>query len=163
MGTPCCGLFQIGPSERRIAIAVRAQMIQFFQSFVQRRVMPGRHPPHHEMHFAQNLEPFGAAVVELLVQGAKDKGVQAGQVLPNGQVRHEPGIAADLGFGIACVRGPRPFHHPNKARHPFAQPVDAVDIAHEIMHPRIIGISQKPSDVQFCEVVVFHVATQPQP
>ena len=129
------------------------------QRFVKAGVMARWHPPHHKMHLAQNLKPFLSAFVELFVDRAPDKFLKAWRIFPDRQVRNILRIATDLGFGIARTRFTGPFHHPHKARHAFAQPIDPVEVFHELRDPWIINRCKQPSHVKLCQMHLCHCST----
>ena len=129
-----------GPSRRRSAS--RAEPL------VERRPVARRHPPHHEVHLAQDLEPLAPALIEADVQGVPDEPLQRADVLPDGQVRDEPRVALELGLGVAGARLARALHDPDEARHPLAEPVHPIQRRHELGHPRVVRRRDQATDVQ---------------
>ena len=63
-----------------------------------------RYPPHDEIMVFKMLEPFGTAVVILLVNGLVDKALERRDALPDGQVDSDPwiGIGPRAG-GVAAL------------------------------------------------------------
>src|SRR5579863_2952085 len=57
------------PTECMVAWAVYRQIFKPLFCFGQRRPMPDRHPPHHEMRAIHFVKPFRAASVETLMDG----------------------------------------------------------------------------------------------
>ena len=110
------------------------------------------HPPHNEMHLAQNFKPFLPAFVEFLVHCPPDKAFKAFDILPDGQVGHKLRVTFKLGFGIAGAGFAGTFHHPDKARHPLAKAVDAIKIIHEFLHTRVIGRCDETPDIEFSQM-----------
>ena len=132
-------------------------MFKLCQGLGQCGFMPDRHPPHNKVHFAQNLEPFGASVHEFGVKRVVHKCLQLGRRFPDCEVRNIPWVTVDSGCGISFALVA--FHHPNISRHPFAKSVDPVKIVHEISDARVSSRGNKAANVEFSEMSLWGVST----
>src|SRR5262249_55072327 len=64
------------PAECVLARSVSLQMLEPVDRLLNARQMPCRHPPHHQVAFAERLEPLMTAAVETLVHGLPDETLQ---------------------------------------------------------------------------------------
>src|SRR5208282_2186114 len=136
---------QVTPPECEIAVAVPRQMCEPRHCFVKVRNMPGLDRPQHEMRPRQCLEPFGLAIVELLVHRRPNEALQRFNTFPHRQVDRRGWVSrgADRGCIVALV-----LEAPHESLAALCESVDPVEIPHKPRHPRIVRRIAEPADVE---------------
>ena len=142
----------VGPVKGEISRAMQTEMFQTFQRFFETWLVPRLNPPHDKVFIPKCREPFSSPGQEAIMDGFKYERLQACQILPDRQVSHKLRIVPDCIFRIASAWLARPFHHPDKSGHAFAQAVDVIKVVHELYHTGVICWGDKPTDVELSEV-----------
>lgn len=143
-------MFQsVGPVKGEVSRAMQMEMFQAIERFLETWLVPRFNPPHDKVFVLKCGEPLTPPCQKAIVYGFKYECLQACQILPDRQVGHKLRIATGCAFGVARVRLSGAFHHPDKPRHAFAQPVDTVKVVYEFGDTRVVCRRNKASDIQF--------------
>ena len=139
------------PIKRVVAWTLLLQVLKPRDRVLDARAMAGWYPPHDEIMVFKMLEPFGTAVVILLVNGLVDKALERRDVLPDGQVDSDPwiGIGPRAG-GVAALVDITP----DETWRAFGQAVHQCEIVREICHPWIVDLVSNAADVQLRKMMI---------
>src|SRR5438093_1261909 len=135
--------------ERGRRRAVATQPLQPIDGLIDRRDVPGRNPPQHEMRLGEALEPLGAATQDARVGGGVGERPEALDRLPDGHVQEQQLVVEGVDARRVAGVG---LEAPQEPGAPIGERVDRLQVRHEVGDLRSVDRCHHPPDVQLGQV-----------